>query len=202
LTVKKFFTTVFLLFFLEMEDFISVIQEKVSNKIYSLRREEKLKSAMWNKFRLIYTQEPDSQKLAGFVACVDCLKVYPHSRKSGTSNFLKHDCRLAATRGNRYNLYDWMKILNRITILRCIYRHVGTNQPGMIPATAEMKQEITNSIIEFVSTDIRPFEITNGVGFKVLAQKLIDIGATYGRANASTPIPHTTTVARNTRQTN
>ncbi len=56
----------------------------------------------------------------------------------------------------------------------------------MIPATAKMKQEVTNSIIEFFSTDIRPFEIKNGVGSKAFVQKLINIGAAYGRVDAST----------------
>ncbi|KAG7453645.1 Transposable element Hobo transposase [Solea senegalensis] len=43
-------------------------------------------------------------------------------------------------------------------------------------------------------TDLRPFDIVSGDGFRAVAQSLINVGARYGRVDASSALPHRQTV--------
>jgi len=45
------------------------------------------------------------------------------------------------------------------------------------------------------ATDIRPFSIVDGAGFKKVAQKLISLGAQYGNVKAGDVLPCTTTMS-------
>ena len=57
-----------------------------------------------------------------------------------------------------------------------------------------VKQGVTGKCVSFCAMDIRPFNIVEGEGFKLLAQELIDVGATYGKVPASAVIPCANTV--------
>lgn len=52
--------------------------------------------------------------------------------------------------------------------------------------------------VEFVAKDIRLFQVVAGTGFLNMAQTLIGIGAKYGNVDASSLLPHPTTLSRNT----
>ena len=49
--------------------------------------------------------------------------------------------------------------------------------------------------------DIRPFDIVSGNGFHGLAQGLINIGARYGRVDASSVLPHRQTICDHAKKT-
>ena len=62
--------------------------------------------------------------------------------------------------------------------------------------TNDVKAMVTESAVEFVASDLRPFNIVGGEGFLKFAQTMIDIGTKYGKTDARTAIPHPSTVAR------
>lgn len=44
--------------------------------------------------------------------------------------------------------------------------------------------------------DLRPLSVVSGIGFKSLAQELINVGSTFGRVPVETVLPHYTTVSK------
>ncbi len=60
----------------------------------------------------------------------------------------------------------------------------------------EVKQHMTQKVVEFCALDVRPMETIAGDGFIRLAQYLVSLGATYGNFDVSTVLPHPTTVSR------
>ena len=67
--------------------------------------------------------------------------------------------------------------------------------------TNDVKAMVTESAVEFVASDLRPFNIVGGEGFLKFAQTMIDIGAKYGKIDARTAIPNPSTVARHAKDT-
>jgi len=59
-----------------------------------------------------------------------------------------------------------------------------------IPVTNDIKAMVTESAVEFVASDLRPFNVVGVEGFLKFAQTMIDIGAKYGKIDAKTAIPH------------
>lgn len=58
------------------------------------------------------------------------------------------------------------------------------------------KKIITDKVVEFCATDVRPFEIIAGHGFLRLAQHFVSLGAKYGDFDVKRIIPHPTTISR------
>lgn len=55
---------------------------------------------------------------------------------------------------------------------------------------------MTEKCVSFCCTDIRPFNIVNGEGFKELEQELINVGAVYGRVPVNSVIARHVTIAK------
>ena len=66
---------------------------------------------------------------------------------------------------------------------------------------AQSKSEIIDKCVAMCCEDIRPFDIVSGNGFHGLAQGLINIGARYGRVDASSVLPHRQTVCDHAKKT-
>lgn len=59
----------------------------------------------------------------------------------------------------------------------------------------KLKKEVTESIVKWVTKDIRPFDIVESQNFIALAQTFIDIGAKFGSVSAADIVPSDTTVS-------
>jgi len=59
-----------------------------------------------------------------------------------------------------------------------------------------VKTEVADAVVIMCATDIRPFNIVEGEGFKKMANKFIEIGAKYGKVDSADMIPAATTVSR------
>lgn len=140
----------------------------------TLRKNSSGKSLVWEKFGEIIDQNGD--RVPNYVACVKCKKAYAYSgHKTGTSSLLRHKC----TSGTS-------------TILRY------TQSTVTKPVTNDAKDMVCRRAVEFVAKDIRPFQVVAGAGFLNMAQTLIGIGAKYGNVDASSLLPHPTTLSRKT----
>ncbi|KAG7495041.1 Transposable element Hobo transposase [Solea senegalensis] len=58
----------------------------------------------------------------------------------------------------------------------------------------QVKSEVTDACVDLCCQDLRPFDIVSGDGFRAVAQSLINVGARYGRVDASSARPHRQTV--------
>ncbi|KAA0722794.1 Transposable element Hobo transposase [Triplophysa tibetana] len=137
----------------------------------------KLKSSVWEKFRVISDEESNIVK--GFAACKTCLKVFVFdSRRCGTSSLRKHADTCAG---------------NKLT--RSIEQYLSKGTELKVPRRDD-KDTITRLSVNFVCNDIRPFDAVHGEGFFALAQGLIDVGAKAGRVDVKQLLPDPTTVSR------
>ena len=62
-----------------------------------------------------------------------------------------------------------------------------------VPPT--LKSQMANELVKMCTTDIRPFSIVDGEGFKAVAQKLISIGAQYGNVPIGNVFPCSSTIS-------
>lgn len=52
-----------------------------------------------------------------------------------------------------------------------------------------VKSQMANELVTMCATDIRPFSVVEGCGFKTVAQKLIAVGAQYGNVPIADVLP-------------
>ncbi|KAG4078080.1 hypothetical protein HA402_002131 [Bradysia odoriphaga] len=64
---------------------------------------------------------------------------------------------------------------------------------------ATLKKLMTKKLVEFCATDMRPFEIIQGEGFRQLAQFIWSMGSLHGNqfTDVTCILPHPTTISRN-----
>jgi len=132
------------------------------------------KSAVWKHFLLISV---DGSKVP-FVKCNKCHTVLKWLSKDGTKSLNGHHVTCSA-----------QSPTTRITDMPG-FSAVGTKVPSTV------KSSMANEIVSMCATDIRPFTIVDGPGFKRVAQKLIALGAQYGNIPADNVLPCATTVSR------
>jgi len=60
------------------------------------------------------------------------------------------------------------------------------------------KDKLVDLCVKFCALDLRPFNVVNGQGFKKVTQALVNIGADYGRVDAESVLPHSSTISRRT----
>lgn len=58
------------------------------------------------------------------------------------------------------------------------------------------KHDLADVIMEMCTRDIRQFSILEGAGFKLLAEKLISLGAKYGNVDIQDSLPCARTISR------
>jgi len=59
-----------------------------------------------------------------------------------------------------------------------------------------VKSKVADAVVLMCATDIRPFNIAEGEGFKKMADKFIETGAKYGKVDSADMIPAVTRVSR------
>jgi hypothetical protein len=137
------------------------------------------KSAVWKSFLLVTV---DGNKLP-FVKCNRCDTVLKWKSKDGTSSLSGHldSCTAKGASASNVKITDMPGF------------SVTSSQPK-VPAA--VKSQMAAKIVRMCATDIRPFSVVQGQGFKAVAQKLISIGAQYGCVNVDEILPCSTTVSR------
>uniref|UniRef100_H2ZW59 BED-type domain-containing protein n=1 Tax=Latimeria chalumnae TaxID=7897 RepID=H2ZW59_LATCH len=147
------------------------------------RERERYKSQVWSKFAEAVNKENDEYE--GYVMCLQCDALYKYdSYKTGTSNLSRHVCgvgRQTAVAGQS----------------EPITSHIMADATKV---SSSVKSELVNSFVDMCCTDLRPFGIVSGEGFKRVAQSLINIGARYGSVNANMILPNRQTACDRAKQ--
>jgi len=65
----------------------------------------------------------------------------------------------------------------------------------------QAKKKVVEAAVQLVAYDIRPFSILDGKSMRTFCQILIDVGATYVKADANALLPARNTVSRQFHQT-
>lgn len=111
-----------------------------------------------------------------FVLCNNCNNVVTYRKEDGTAGLHKHQCKPQPKK------HSYQPKLSGFT-----------NSTGL-PANA--KGQILSELMNFVSTDIHPFSVVDGVGFLSFCQTLVDAGAKYGKFDVATELPSRRTISR------
>lgn len=118
-----------------------------------------------------------------FVRCRGCSNLLAYdSKKNGTSSLAYHakNCRHKSSNCNR-----------NIAMMFALPSASASN------VSSETKRSVTDALARLCASDMRPFEIANGVGFEHFCQTILDIGRRSGnRVEARQLIPDSTTVSR------
>uniref|UniRef100_A0A1A8LDQ2 BED-type domain-containing protein n=1 Tax=Nothobranchius pienaari TaxID=704102 RepID=A0A1A8LDQ2_9TELE len=158
-----------------MED----IKRKIAKGELKSVNNTKGKAPFWIKFDIITNLQNEP---TGFVQCVLCKAVLSYdSKKTGSSHLRRHLQRSCGGGGpgggdRQQSVSDFLSFAK--------------------PPPERMKSEVANKCVNFCCMDIRPFETVAGVGFRELAQELINVGATHGRISANEVLPNPTTISR------
>lgn len=135
------------------------------------------KSKVWKSFYLVSV---DGEKVP-FVKCNTCNTLLKWRSKDGTSSLSGHQ-QNCSSKGSSQT--------------RKISDMPGFSKASTTAVPATVKMQMANDVVHMCATDIRPFSVVDGNGFKAVAQKLISIGAHYGNVSVGDVLPCSTTVAR------
>lgn len=139
------------------------------------------KSNVWNKFNIIH--DVLNKTNLKYVQCSICKQILSYNAKGGTSRLLRHDCQ---------------KIIKEDTITatpKVTNFFVKKNQVS-VKVTNEIKKDLTECLVDYCAIDLRSFESVAGIGFELVANKFLQIGAKHGAVEANKIIPDPTTVSR------
>ena len=127
------------------------------------------KSSVWSQIRSVAScEEGNDKRELPFVACKNCLKCFKYeSHATGTTHLFRHleKCN-GAPRSKQLTLpFKKAKV------------------------TDNAKKRVLKAAAEMVVRDLRPFSSVEWDGMMVLAQSLIDFGATFGKVPACEVMP-------------
>lgn len=91
-----------------------------------------------------------------YVKCNNCPVIIKYNAKTGTNSVKRHKCSETP-----------------VQPIESIERHLY--RPSKSEAT--FKSDLTDVLVLFIARDMRPINIINGQGFRLLAEKLIEIGS-------------------------
>uniref|UniRef100_A0A1A8EL94 BED-type domain-containing protein n=2 Tax=Nothobranchius korthausae TaxID=1143690 RepID=A0A1A8EL94_9TELE len=138
------------------------------------------KAPLWNKFDIITSLQNEP---TGFVQCVVCKAVLSFdSKKTGSSHLRRHLQRSCGGSGESGSGDRQQSVSDFLSFAK--------------PPPERVKSEVASKCVNFCCMDIRPFETVAGVGFRELAQELINVGATHGCISANEVLPNPTTISR------
>ena len=117
------------------------------------------KSDAWSRFKNILF---DKQAVNGFVACGFCCKVYIWKAQDGTQTLRLHKC----------------PTKTQVVTPKIKDAFLKSSESCISPKD---KEALNETVVLMAATDLRPLSFTSGTGFQNLAQKLIELGAKYGK---------------------
>lgn len=110
------------------------------------------------------------------VQCNNCEKIYFYDgQNTGSWHLSRHTCNLETSETGKKDKQS-----------------TGKTQLPM-----DVRKKVVEKCTTLCVRDLRSFETVAGDGFLSLAQYFIDVGAEYGKVNASNIVPHPTTISRN-----
>lgn len=143
-----------------------VVVEANSGKVYS---------DVWKQFLCVNVDGKSTE----FVKCGKCHHVIKWRSRDGTRG-LKAHVESCGPKAQRRTLFDMP----------------GFSQKKETSVPPAAKSDIVKAVVTMCARDIRPFRFVEGDGFRLLADKLIGIGAKYGAVPAADILPSTSTVSR------
>jgi hypothetical protein len=146
-----------------------------SDRISKVKIHKKIgKQEVWDNFVRIFVDKITSD----FVQCNTCSNLIKSTRNSGTTGVLKHTCANAVP-------------IDQPKITKCVLKK----------ANSKCKREIAFATAVCAAKDNRPFSFAERPGLKFLAKRLVNIGATYGKIDVESLLPHSPTVSQYVRTT-
>ena len=166
------------------------IEKKLSKGEAAIVDNKSGKSDIW---RLFGTVIHGDDVIKDFVACKSCKKVYSFKPTDGTQSLRKHSCSVGPSgpaakkaRIEESKAFNWSAAGFSKTVT-----------PKVLTVPKETKAELNRKTVLMCALDFRPFNISKGDGFQILAQKLVDIGAKFGNVDVKTLFNDRTTYSRN-----
>jgi hypothetical protein len=155
---------------------LSDVSQKLSEGQFSLR-DCKGKSDVWIHFGIIINEEKSDLE---YVACKKCQTVIKYKgRASGTTNLKRHKCRVSVSQ----TVLDFPRKTIPIT------HYKKTN--------VDIKSAVTESCVNMVTSDLRPFDMISGEGFKSFVQDILKHQyESKELSSVDSILPHPTTVTR------
>jgi len=135
------------------------------------------KSKVWKSFVLVTV---DSEK-APFVKCTVCSTLLKYRSRDGTSSLSQHleHCSNKSSSQTR-----------KITDM------TGYSKASNATVPPTVKSQIAKDLVHMCASDIMPYSIVDGEGFKAVAQKLISVGTQYGNVAVGDVLPCSSTASR------
>ena len=135
------------------------------------------KSNAWRDFELIFEE---TGAYSGFAKCKVCKKSLKHHREtSGTTHLRSHIAACKSAQVRRQNNSGIFKFF-----------------PKKKELPQHAKEKLCDAVIDFVAEDLRPLSSVEGKGLLKLVDACIDLGAQYGKVEASNVLPSRYTVKR------
>lgn len=129
----------------------------------SLKTSETM-SDNWKRFKKVLKDNKETD----YVLCNECQKLIKYNSKIGTNSMTRHKCKKEI-------------VINNETIDRHLVKPLKNIN--------EIKTSLANSLILFSAKDLKPISTVNALGFKQLAQELINIGSKYPYASIDNILP-------------
>lgn len=168
-----------------------LIQAK-SDLITFKSKEKNARSDIWRSFKIVYYRGHPQK----FVICDKCKELFVHDRQKGTSAILKHLHSRCGYRKMRANaalgalspgsmVGVGVSLVNKTagkSNIRPATKLQSVSKPSQLRRIPEaMKEEFNFIVAESLSEDLTPFYNIDQIGFRRIAQYLLDIGAMYGK---------------------
>lgn len=133
---------------------------------------KKIKSKIFENDHFKWIRDENEKVLEQKIVCSVCQKVYNFDSHVGTKNHLWH-------------------------MERCLRRNKTITAANIDESDhIQIRDNILDDVVRFVTQDLRPFSSVIGPGFLNLANKFIQVGTLNGNVKAEIIIPHPTTVSR------
>lgn len=163
------------------------VLEKIRSGEYTTKEVNGL-SNVWTCFKKIVKKTDGIEEVLPFVVCAKCEHIFKYSKGTSPSNLRKHRC--FKNRGEPENSASTSTSTDA---------DVSNRKRARINVSEEIKQDITDKCVQYVTQDLRSFAAVNGSGFKALARCLVETGVKLGSKNfdINDILPHPTTISRN-----
>lgn len=163
------------------------ILEKIKSGEY-ITKEAYGKSNVWTCFKRIVKEINGIEEVQPFIMCGKCNHIFKYDKGSSPSNLRKHRCfKDMGDIETEYSASTDTDVSNR--------------KKSRVGVSDEIKKDITDKCVQFVTQDLRSFATVNGSGFKNLARCLVETGVKLAskKFDIDEILPHPTTVSRTLR---
>lgn len=199
-----------------IKELIAAKKYEIVDDINGSAHKKKQGPSVWSVFARIKNRE--TNELISYTFCKHCEELLSYNLQHYTTSLMaRHSCYKTFKEGyfQHQNSDSLLQRQHTVTPRRLVF---STNSAKSTKRTTpsqsntddqitndirnlfqehktNVKKEVTNSIVKWVTKDIRPFDVVSSEYFIALAQTFIDVGAKYGSISASQIVPSDTTVS-------